>query len=345
MFRLLKLLAESAIRLVYSRKELLLENLALRQQLAALKRRRPKPRLSALDRVFWVVARWFWLGWKQALVLVTPETVIRWHRAGFRLYWAWLSRHRIAFGRKRISKELRELIFQMVADNPTWGAPRIHGELQMLGFDVSERTVSRWVQRAPRDPEPGNRWRAFLRNHREAIAAMDFFTVPTVTFGVLYGFFIIAHDRRRILHFNVTRYPTEAWVVQQLREAFPYDSATRYLVFDRDTKFGSDVIAAVRSLGCKPIRTSFRSPWQNGVAERWVGSCRRDLLDHVIALSERHLKRLLSDYVCYYHEDRTHLGLAKATPLRREAASTHEAKHVLSRSRLGGLHHRYDLAA
>ncbi len=243
MFCLLKLLAASVVRLVYSRKELLLENLALRQQLATLQRRRPKPRLSALDKMLWVMARRFWSGWKQALVLVTPETVVRWHRAGFHMYWAWLSRHRIVFGRKRISKELRELIFQMVADNPTWGAPRIHGELQMLGFDVSERTVSRWVRRAPREPEPAKRWLAFLQNHREAIAAMDFFTVPTLTLGVLYCLFIIAHDRRRILHFNVTSTPTSAWVVQQLREAFPYKSPHKYLIFDRDSKFSLEVAA------------------------------------------------------------------------------------------------------
>jgi len=345
MFRQLKLLAESVVRLLYSRQELLLENLALRQQLAALKRRRPKPRLSALDKVFWVMARRFWSDWKQALVLVTPETVVRWHRAGFRLYWAWLSRHQICSGRKRISNELRELIFRMVADNPTWGAPRIHGELQMLGIDLSERTVSRWVQRAPRDPEPAKQWLTFLQNHREAIAAMDFFTVPTLTFGVLYCFFIIAHDRRRILHFNVTSTPTSAWVVQQLREAFPYKSPHKHLIFDRDTKFSLEVVAAVKAMGGKPTRTSFRSPWQNGIAERWVGSCRRDLLDHVIVFSSRHLKRLLADYVRYYHEDRTHLGLEKQTPGKRPKTITTPHSQVVAQPRLGGLHHRYDLAA
>jgi len=188
----------------------------------------------------------------------------------------------------------------MVAENPTWGAPRIHGELLMLGFDISERTISRWMKRAPRDPEPAKRWLAFLRNHREAIAAMDFFTVPTITFGVLYGFFIIAHGRRRILHFNVTSHPTAGWILQQLREAFPYQSAPRFLIFDRDAKYGLEVPIAVRSMAIRPIRTSFQSPWQNGVAERWIESCRRDLLDHVIPFDEHHLKRLLSDYVRYY---------------------------------------------
>ena len=183
----------------------MLENLALRQQLAVLKREHPRPRLGPLDKLFWVLALRFWSQWKESLILVLPDTVVRWHQAGFKLYWAMLRkvRKRVGGGR-RISKQIRELIFQMVAENPSWGAPRIHGELLMLGLDVSERTISRWMKRAPKDPEPAKRWLAFLRNHREAIAAMDFFTVPTITFGVLYCFFIIAHDRRRILHFNVT---------------------------------------------------------------------------------------------------------------------------------------------
>jgi transposase InsO family protein len=231
----------------------------------------------------------------------------------------------------------------MVTENPTWGAPRIHGELLMLGFDVSERTISRWMKRAPRNPETAKRWLAFLRNHREAIAAMDFFTVPTITFGVLNGFFIISHDRRQILHFNITKHPTSLWVIQQLREAFPFESTTRFLILDRDSKYGAEVPAAVRYLKIKPVRTSFESPWQNGIAERWVESCRHDLLDHVIAVNERHLKRLLSDYVGYYHEDRTHLGLNKQTPGRRVRKRKRGA--VIARPRLGGLQHRYDRAA
>jgi len=231
----------------------------------------------------------------------------------------------------------------MVVENPIWGAPRIHGELLMLGFDVSERTISRWMKRAPRDPEPAKRWLSFLRNHREAIAAMDFFTVPTVTFGLLYCLFVISHDRRRILHFNVTSHPTSLWTVQQLRESFPFGSAPRFLIFDRDGKYGLEVPAAVRALTIRPVRTSFESPWQNGIAERWVESCRRDLLDHVIAVNERHLKRLLSEYVHYYHEDRTHLGLGKGTPDGRIRSVA--SGGVVSRDRLGGLHHRYDQAA
>jgi putative transposase len=343
MFRMIWLLVTTTFRGFCTRRTVLLENLVLRQQLAVLKRKHPRPRLRAFDKIFWVLARRFWSGWKRALIVVSPETVVGWHRAGFKLYWSAISRTRHLLGRKRISKEVRDLIFRMVADNPTWGAPRVHGELLMLGFDVSERTISRWMRRAPRDPEPAKRWLVFLRNHREAIAAMDFFTVPTVTFRLLYCFFVISHDRRQILHFNVTRHPTSTWVIQQLREAFPFVAGPRFLIFDRDSKFSVEVAAAVRSLGVRPIRTSFESPWQNGVAERWVESCRRDLLDHVIAVNEPHLKRLLKEYVAYYHEDRTHLGLNKSTPNGRVHSAL--SGRVTAIPRIGGLHHRYDRAA
>ncbi len=346
MILLLSLLLHLFPRILRSRGDLLLENLALRQQLGVLTRKYPRPQFAAADKFFWVMLRRLWLGWKRALTLVRPETVVRWHREGFRQYWAWISRRRVRAGRTLVSRELRQLIFRMVADNPTWGAPRIHGELKMLGFDISERSVSRWMRRAPRDVDLAKRWMAFLNNHREAIAAMDFFTVPTLTFNVLYCFFVIAHDRRRILHFNVTRHPSSVWVIQQLREAFPYDSAPGYLIFDRDTTFNAEVTDTAKSFGIEPKRTSFRSPWQNGVAERWVGSCRRELMDHVIVVNERHPKRLMNEYVRYYHEDRTHITLAKGTPAGREAATTFEAPHrVVSTPRLGGLHHRYDLAA
>ena len=346
MLRLSSLLPAFSLRFFRSRRDLLLENLALRQQLVVLTRRHPKPSLAAPDRLFWIALSRFWPGWKQSLLIVQPETVVRWHRAGFRLYWKWISRKRVRSGRKPTSRELRDLIFRMVAENPTWGAPRIHGELKLLGFDISERTLLRWMRKAPRNPDPAKRWAAFLSNHREAIAAMDFFTVPTLTFGVLYCFFVIAHDRRRILHFNVTRHPTSAWVSQQLRETFPYDSAPRYLIHDRDATFSAEVLATAKILGVKSIRTSFKSPWQNGVAERFVGNCCRDLFDHVIVLNERHLKRLMNEYVRYYHDDRTHLGLSKQTPAGRPALiGTPAHAKVVSMPRLGGLHHRYDLAA
>jgi putative transposase len=337
------LLAGAIRRLFDTHRRLLLENLALRQQLAVLKRRHPRPRLAAFDKLFWVFVRRFWSEWKQALIIVGPETVVRWHKSGFALYWLAISRARRIVGRRRISKEVRDLIFRMVADNPTWGAPRIHGELLMLGVDVSERTISRWMRRATRDPKPAKRWLAFLRNHREAIAAMDFFTVPTITFRVLYCFFMISYRRREILHFNVTCHPSAAWIIQQLRESFPYQSAPRFLIFDRDAKYGLEVPIAVRSMAICPVRTSFQSPWQNGVAERWVESCRRDLLDHVIVLNDLRLKRLLCDYVRYYHEDRTHLGLDKETPTRRSCSGG--GGLVTAQPRLGDPHHRYALAA
>jgi putative transposase len=343
MFNLLFLLFGALAGVFRGRRNIVLENLALRQQLTVLKRRRPRPILGLFDKLFWVVARRIWSGWKQTLIIVTPETVVRWHRAGFRLYWKLISKVRTRVGRKQAPKEVRELIFRMVVENPTWGAPRIHGELLMLGFDLSARTISRWMKRAPRDLEPAKRWLAFLRNHREAIAAMDFFTVPTISFGVLYCFFVISHGRRRTVHFNVTKHPTSLWVVQQLREAFPFGSAPRFLIFDRDSKYGLEVPTAVRSLGMSPVRTSFESPWQNGVTERWIGSCRHDLLDHIIALNERHLKRLVCEYVRYYHADRTHLGLGKRTPDGRIHSAA--SGRILSHDRLGGLHHRYVRAA
>ena len=343
MLRFVSLCFGTVVRLFRARRSLLIENLALRQQLAAIKRRHPRSQLGRLDKLFWVVIRQCWSQWKKALIVVTPETVVRWHQAGFRLYWRLISKVKKPMGRRQTPKQVRQLIFRMVAENTTWGAPRIHGELLMLGFDISERTISRWMKQAPRDSEPAKRWGAFLKNHREAIAAMDFFTVPTITFGVLYCFFVIGHDRRRILHVNVTKHPTSGWIMQQLREAFPFEASHKCLIFDRDQKFGFEVIAAVKATRIIPKRTSFRSPWQNGIAERWVGSCRRDLLDHIVALNERQLKRLLSEYVRYHHEDRTHLGLEKGTPDGRIRSVA--SGGVLSQVRLGGLHHRYNRAA
>ena len=204
MLVLLRLLFGVLLRIFRSRRHLLLENLALRQQLTVLKAKRKRPKLTTVEKLFWVMARKLWSDWKRSLLVVTPETVVGWHKAGFRLYWRWISRRSESCGRKRISRELRDLILQMVGENPTWGAPRIHGELLKLGFEVSERSVLRWMRRAPRNPEPEQRWKTFLNNHREVIAAMDFFTVPTLSFGILYCFFVIGHDRRRILHINVT---------------------------------------------------------------------------------------------------------------------------------------------
>jgi putative transposase len=323
-----------------SRHDLGLEVIALRQQLGVLKRKNPRPRLHGWDRLFWIVLRRLWSRWAEALIIVKPETVVSWHRAGFRLYWRFLSRRRP--GRPRITSELRQLIQRMATENPIWGAPRIHGELLKLGFDVSERTVSRYVVRLGGRGNAGKRWSSFLKNHRELIAAMDFFTVPTITFRVLYCFFVISHGRRNILHFNATEHPTSAWIVQQIREAFPEDAAPRYLILDRDSKYAGEATEMLKHLGSQLIRTAYRSPWQNGIAERWVGSCRRELLDHVIVLNENHLRRLVRDYLRYYHEDRIHDSLAKDTPERRSIEPRRvTGSEVMAMPRLGGLHHRY----
>ncbi len=212
---------------VCSRSDTALEVLALRQQVAVLKRQRPRPTLTRLDRFFWTTLRHLWPRWSDVLLIVKPETVVRWHRAGFRLYWRWRSRQR--GGRPRISEEMRTLIRRLAAENADWGAPRIHGELLKLGFDVSERSVARYLRRVPRRGDPASRWSAFLANHREAIVACDFFTVPTLTFQLLSCFFVIEHRRRMILHVNVTREPTPAWVVQQLRDVFPGDGPHRFI--------------------------------------------------------------------------------------------------------------------
>ena len=324
-----------------SRHDLGLEVLALRQQVAVLKRQHPRPHLTRRDRLFWVALRSVWHRWSGALLIVKPETVAGWHRAGFRLYWRFRSRASRP-GRRRISSEIRAAIDLMRKENPSWGAPRIHGELLKLGFDVSERTVSRHVERrTPGSDDARQKWLAFLSNHREAIAAMDFFTVPTVTFRLLYCFFVIDHDRRKILHFNVTAHPTAEWVCQQLREAFPDVSPYNYAILDRDTKFSAELLALLKASAIEPVRTSIRSPWQNGTAERWVGSARRECFDHVIAINEAHVRRLGREFAAYYHDDRTHLGLEKDTPTGRPVESKPDGAKLESVPRLGGLHHRY----
>ena len=233
-----------------------------------------------------------------------------------------------------------------MATENLWRAPRIHGELLRLGFIVSERSVSRYLRTLLRRPERRQSWMTFLRNHREVIAPMDFFTVPTATFRIFYVLFVIRHRRREILHWNLTAHPTASWVMQQLREAFPFHTAAKYLLFDRDSIFSADLVAVVRSMGLKPTRISYRSPWQNGVAERFVGTLRRELLDHTIVLNDRHLRRLLFAFVAYYQEDRTHLGLCKDTPLGRPKEPRPEGPTaVVAHPRVGGLHHRYSWRA
>jgi transposase InsO family protein len=336
---LLTLIAAGRV-FIRSRADTALEVIALRQQVAVLKRKRRRPTLNRLDRLWWIGLRRIWPRWTDALIIVKPETVIGWHRTAFRLYWRWRSRP--PCGRPKVAGEIRSLIRRMATENAGWGAPKIHGELLKLGFVVSERTVARYLKHLRRRGDPARRWLAFLNNHREAIVAFDFFTVPTVTLQQLYCFFVIEHSRRRILHFNVTSQPTSEWVLQQLREAFPEAGPYRYVIFDRDSKFDADVVRFLKSTGLTPKRTSVQAPWQNGTAERWIGSCRRELLDHVIAVSESHLRRLIRDYVSYHHQDRIHDSLEKDTPNSRTIEIRPSTRAtVISAARIGGLHHRY----
>jgi transposase InsO family protein len=341
MLRLLVALLPTFRSALRSRRDLVVENLVLRQQLATLAGRR-HPDIRPADRIFWILLRRLWGGWAETLTIVEPDTVVRWHHAGFRLYWNWLSRRGQRSGRPPLPREVRALIRRMAMEN-SWGAPRIHGELLSLGFEVSERSVSRYLRTLPRAPKAGQTWTTFLRNHRDGIAAMDFFSVPTAAFRVFHVLFIIRHGRREVVRCAVTTSPTAAWVAQQLRDAFPFESAPRFMIFDRGATFTDGVMATLRSMQVAPTRTSYRSPWQNGVAERFVGTVRRELLDHVIVLNEHHLRRLLDSFIDHYNQDRTHLGVGKDSPLGRpvEHRPAGSTSNAVSLPRVGGLHHRY----
>lgn len=327
--------------LLRSRLELMVENLALRQQLAVFKHQHCRPRLRPADRIFWVFLRRAWRNWTNALIVVKPDTVVGWQRKGFRLFWRLRSRAK-RVGRPRIPRELRELIGRMARENG-WGAPRIHGELLKLGLRVDERTVSRYLPRGRISPDQLQRWLIFLRNHRDGLAGMDFFSVPTVTFGLLWVFVVLHHERRRILHFAVTEHPDASWITQQLREAFPFDTAPRYAILDRDGKYGHAVPAALQNMGVKPVRTARRSPWQNPYVERFGGTLRRELLDKIIVFNQTQLQRLVREFVAYYHEDRCHLGLEKDAPDPRVVTPRPSpCARVVAQPRVGGLQHRYE---
>ena len=320
-----------------TRGALALENLALRQQLALLRRRSTRPRFGLLDRTFWVWLSRRWSGWRETLHIVRPETVIRWHRQGFRAFWTWKSR-RARTGRPTVNSELAKLVRAMALANPLWGAPRIHGELLKLGLDISQRTVARLMPRRPKPPS--QTWRTFLQNHLADLVSIDFLVVPTATFRVLYVFVVLLHHRRKVVHFNVTDSPTAAWTAQQIVEAFPGDSAPRYLLRDRDSIYGAEFRQRVRGIGIAEVLTAPRSPWQNPFAERVIGTIRRELLDHVIVLNEQHLRRRLRSYLGYYHGSRTHLALEKDAPAPR-AVEPPECGDVVAVPQVGGLHHRY----
>ena len=319
-----------------------LENLALRHPIGVLQRSTTKrPKLTAGDRRLWVFLSRVWRDGRSALAMVQPETVVAWHRTGFRLFWTWKVR-RGQPGRPLISREVRDLIRTMCRENTGWGAPRIHGELLKLGIDISETTVSKYMVRS-RKP-PSQTWRTFLQNHLTQMVSIDFFTVPTIRFQVLYVFLVLAHDRRRILHFNVTAHPTAEWTGQQLREAFPFDAQPRYLLRDRDAIFGDEFREQVRDMGIHEVLSTPRSPWQRAYVERVIGSIRRECLDHVVVFNAMSLRRILACYFAYYHRSRTHRSRGKDSPEPRGIQSP-EMGSVVAVPQVGGLHHRYERRA
>ena len=319
-----------------SHRQLALENVALRHQLEVLQRNAKLPRLRPSDRALWAGLSRLLPDWRRHLTIVQPDTVVRWHRAGWRLYWRWRSDP--GRGRPKVTAEVRALIRRMSLENPLWGAPRIHGELLKLDYDICESSISKYMAR--RSGPPTQTWQTFIRNHLTEIAAIDFFTVRTATFRTLYVFLVLSLDRRRVVHFNVTPDPSAAWTSLQLIQAFPFDSAPQYLIRDRDGVYGRRVIDTLEILDIEQIVTAPRSPWQNGYCERVIGTIRRECLDHVIVLGESHLRRVLKEYLAYYHGSRTHLGLEKDAPMPR-AVQAQDIGPVISKPVLGGLHHRY----
>ncbi len=323
------------------RAELAAENLALRQQLAALQHRSKRPRLRKRDRIFWALLSRIWPNWRCVLLIVQPDTVLRWHQRGFKLFWRWKSRTG-KVGRPKIELEIRTLIRRMSREDPTRGVPRIQSELALLGHTVCETTVREYRTRH-RNP-PSQTWRTFLDNHARDIVAVDFFTVPTATFRILFCFIVLRHDRRMVIHFNVTAHPTAEWTAQQMVEAFPYDEAPRFLLRDRDSIYGEFFRQRVKYMGIKEVVTAARSPRQNPYVERLIGSIRRECLDRVIVFNERHLRRTLSSFFVYYHESRTHLSLNRNAPAPRRVEHPSEGT-VVAIPQVGGLHHRYRRAA
>ena len=323
-----------------SRLSLQLEIVALRHQLTIYERSIRRPRVRMTDRLFW---SWLSRGlsrWRDVLVFVRPATVFAWQRRRFRGHWARLSQR--GPGRPAIPTELRALIREISAANPRWGSPRILGELRKLGIPVAKSTIEKYRVRPRRPPSPA--WRTFLKNHATELVALDFFTVPTVGFKVLFVLIVLAHARRKVLHFNVTEHPTAQWTAQQLVEAFPWDTAPKYLLRDRDAVYGAWFQRRAASLGLEQVLTAPQSPWQNPYVERVVGSIRRECRDHVIVFSEGHLRRLLTSYFRYYHCWRTHLALAMDCPEPRPVLPP-ERGAVIAFPEVGGLHHHYERRA
>jgi transposase InsO family protein len=325
----------AVVGLFRSRASLLAEVLVLRHQLNIQRRHLPKRHtFSATDRLIFAALYQLVPSVINALAIVKPETVIKWHRAGFKSYWRWKSRRRA--GRPIVPPDIRRLIREMSIANPLWGAPRIHGELLKLGIDIGQTSVAKYMARRRGPPSQG--WKTFLHNHADGIVAMDLFVVPTISFRMLYGLLILGHGRRRILWFGVTAHPTAEWIANQMTEACGWEQPPRYLIRDRDGAYGEVFVRRLRLMGIRDRPTSPRSPWQNGYAERLIGSIRRECVDHIIVLGERHLRHVLLSYMKYYNEVRTHLCLEKDAPIPR---AIERAGHILCRPILGGLHHQY----
>jgi transposase InsO family protein len=332
---ILNLLVTFVADIFNSRFRLEAENLFLRHQLnIALRRAPPRLRLYGSDRAVLVWMTRIWPGLLDAAKVVQPETILRWHRAGFKAFWRRKSRNRA--GRPKVDRELRDLIRRMGRENPLWGAPRIHGELLMLGFEVAQSTVSKYMVRGRRPPSQS--WKTFLQNHAEAIAAIDMCVVPTLTFERLFVFVVLGHGRRHLLWFEVTRHPTAEWLARQIIEAFPWASAPTYLVRDNDGAYGHVFSRRVMSMGIRDRPISPRSPWQNGHVERLIGTVRRECLDRMLIFGETHLRQILTLYARYYNESRTHLSLHKDTPLGR---AVQRYGNITATPILSGLHHRY----
>ena len=324
-----------------SRASLCLEHLALRHQLAVYQQTVSRPRLRWTDRVFWGWLSRLWRGWPDALVFVQPRTVIAWQQQRFRDHWRRVSEQGTP-GRPAVAQEVRELIQAMWQANPTWGSPWIVGELRKVGIKVTKSTVEKYRRRPPKPPSPT--WRTFLQNHVKDLIALDFFVVPTVTHKVLFVLLIQAHERRRIVHFNITEHPTAQWTAQQVVDAFSWGEAPRYLLRDRERIYGASFRQRVRNMGIEEVVIAPRSPWQNPYVERLIGSIRRECLDHVIVLHERHLRRLLTDYFRYYHHWRTHRALDMDCP-RPRPVQRPEVGSIREVPEVGGLHHHYERRA
>ena len=337
MVRLIQFVLAMLTSSARTRLSLQLEIAALRHQLSMYQRRGRRARIGSSDRLLWCVLAKLWSGWRAALLFVQPRTVTTWQKRRFREYWRALSRSNRP-GRPQIAPGLRKLIRRMWNANPTWGSPKIVAELAKLGIDVAKSTVEKYRPR--RDKPPSPTWRTFLDQHLTELVAIDFFIVPTAKFKVLFAFLVLAHDRRRIVHFNITDHPTAQWTAQQLVEAFPFDTAPRYLIRDGDGVYGERVTRRIESLGIDEVVTAPASPWQNAYVERVIGTLRRELLDHVIIFNERHLRRLLSSYLDYYHPWRTHRSLDQDAPDGRPVRAG-EPSNVLEFPAVHGLHHFY----